>query len=73
MFSLRESPKTGTHGVPTRPWIRNRLKYVEVETEGLKTPKFTATPPPVLPSVCVQKQAVPLVYDVPKSAEGFGA
>ena len=67
------SSEAGAHGVPIRLWGLDRIRDGEVEAEGLTTPKTTVTPPPVLPSVCVPKQAVPLVYDVPKSAEGFGA
>ena len=67
------SSEAGAHGVPIRPWGLDRIRVAEVEAEGLRTPKTTAMPPPVLPSVCVPKQAVPLVYDVPKSAEGFRA
>ena len=67
------SSEAGAHGVPIRPWVLDRIRDGEAGSEGLTTPKTTATPPPVLLSVCVPKQTVPLVYDVPKSAEGFGA
>lgn len=67
------SSEASAHGVPIRPWALDRIRGGEAGSEGLTTPKTTATPPPVLPSVCVPKQVVPLVYDVPKSAEGFRA
>lgn len=71
--SLRGSPEAGIHGVPIRPWVPNRLRDVKVEAEGVRTPKIHCNTVTSLPGVFVRKQAAPMVYDVPKRAEGFGA
>ena len=71
--SLRGSPETGTHGVPTRPWVLDRLRDVKANAEGLRTPKIHCDAATNLLGVFVQRQAVPMVYDTPKRAEGFGA
>ena len=70
---LRRSTEAGIHGVPIRPWILNRIRDGAVRApEGVvNPPKSTAPPPPVLPSVCVPKQAVPLVYDVLQERRGI--
>ena len=70
---LRGSPKAGKHGVPTRSWILNRLRDVGVDAEGLRTSKIHCDAATNLLGVFVRKQAVSMVYDTSKSAEGFGA
>ena len=71
--SLRGSPGAGTHGVPTRSWVLNRLRDVEVDAEGLSIPKIHCDTSAILLGVFVRKQAVSMVYDTSKRAEGFGA
>ena len=69
---LGEAPKSA-HGVPTRPWLLNRLRDVEADAEGLRTPQIHCDAFTILLGVFMQRQAIPMVYDAPKRTEGFGA
>ena len=71
--SLGGSSEAGTHGVPTRSWVPNRLRDVEVGGVGLRTPRIHCGTSAILLGVFVRKQAVPMVYDTSKREEGFEA
>ena len=72
---LRRSPgggsEVGTHGVPIRPWGLNRLRDVEVEAEGLRTPKIHCDPSTVFAKHLRTGTGHVLVYDAPKREGGI--
>ena len=70
---LRDAPKLVHTVCQSGPGCWTDSENVKVNAEGLRTPKIHCDAATNLLGVFVRRQAVPMVYDTSKSAEGFGA
>ena len=69
--SLKGCPETGTHGVPIRPWVLDRLRECEGECRGVENPQIHCDAATNLLGVFMQRQAIPHGVRYPQARRGI--